>query len=121
MKIRPAYIFGILIFIVFLYCLLNSHQLTKTVGAESFLNQTTEPGISIKDWFSDDKTIRDKYLDKLIYSDNIQSYPWMAANPGGATSFNNSLFRKSSLMPKFEEKPLTYYDFSEITYIGNPL
>ena len=65
--------------------------------------------------------VRDAYLTELIKSDYIQSYPWMANNPNGATSYNMPLFQQSSKPPIFERHPLTYYDFGEITYIGNPL
>lgn len=65
---------------------------------------------------------RSAYLTELINHDYIQSYPWMASNPGGATSYNKALFQQHSSNPGIYERiPLSYYDFGEITYIGNPL
>lgn len=73
-----------------------------------------------KSGFTD--SARSTYLTELIKQDYIQSYPWMASNPGGATSYNKALFLQSSSNPGvYERRPLSYYDFGEITYIGNPL
>lgn len=75
---------------------------------------------SQKSGFTDSS--RDAYLTELIKQDYIQTYPWMASNPGGATSYNMALFQQQSSNPgNFERRPLSYYDFGEITYIGNPL
>lgn len=73
-----------------------------------------------KSGFTD--SARNAYLTEFIKQDYIQSYPWMASNPGGATSYNKALFQQRSSNPGiYERKPLSYYDFGEITYIGNPL
>jgi hypothetical protein len=64
---------------------------------------------------------RTSYLNNLIRADYIQMYPWMASNPNGATSYNNRLFIQSSDPVKYNTHPLDYYDYGELTYIGNPL
>jgi hypothetical protein len=84
-------------------------------------NEGFESQIEMNGWFQDEKLARSEYLNKLMRDDYIQSYPWMASNPGGATSFNNALFNQASQQQIYIRRPQTYYDFGEITYIGNPL
>lgn len=62
-----------------------------------------------------------QYLNDLIKADYIQSYPWFANNPNGATSYNMSLFKQSNNTEEIETQTQNYYDFGEITYIGNPV
>lgn len=61
------------------------------------------------------------YLNDLIKADYIQSYPWFANNPNGATTYNMRLFDQSNDEEQIETQNQNYYDFGEITYIGNPL
>ena len=61
------------------------------------------------------------YLNELIKADYIQSYPWFANNPNGATTYNKRLFDQSNDNEQIEPQTQNYYDFGEITYIGNPL
>lgn len=61
------------------------------------------------------------YLNDLIKADYIQSYPWFANNPNGATTYNYRLFNQSNDVEQIETQNQNYYDFGEITYIGNPL
>jgi len=61
------------------------------------------------------------YLNDLIKADYIQSYPWFANNPNGATTYNKRLFDQSNDDEQIESQNQNYYDFGEITYIGNPL
>ena len=61
------------------------------------------------------------YLNDLIKADYIQSYPWFASNPNGATTYNFRLFNQSNDEEQIETQTQNYYDFGEITYIGNPL
>lgn len=61
------------------------------------------------------------YLTDLIKADYIQSYPWFANNPGGNTTYNYRLFNQSNDAEQIETQNQNYYDFGEITYIGNPL
>lgn len=61
------------------------------------------------------------YLNNLIKADYIQSYPWFASNPNGATTYNMRLFNQSNDEEQIETQNQNYYDFGEITYIGNPL
>lgn len=61
------------------------------------------------------------YLNDLIKADYAQSYPWFASNPNGATTYNMRLFNQSNDEEQIETQNQNYYDFGEITYIGNPL
>ena len=61
------------------------------------------------------------YLNDLIKADYAQSYPWFASNPNGATTYNFRLFNQSNDEEQIETQTQNYYDFGEITYIGNPL
>jgi hypothetical protein len=61
------------------------------------------------------------YLNDLIKADYIQSYPWFVSNPNGATTYNKRLFNQSNDEEQIETQNQNYYDFGEITYIGNPL
>jgi len=61
------------------------------------------------------------YLNDLIKADYIQAYPWFANNPNGATTYNYRLFNQSNDTEQIETQNQNYYDFGEITYIGNPL
>jgi hypothetical protein len=61
------------------------------------------------------------YLNDLIKADYAQSYPWFASNPNGATTYNFRLFNQSNDEEQIETQNQNYYDFGEITYIGNPL
>jgi hypothetical protein len=61
------------------------------------------------------------YLNDLIKADYAQSYPWFASNPNGATTYNFRLFNQSNDIEQIETQNQNYYDFGEITYIGNPL
>ncbi len=61
------------------------------------------------------------YLNDLIRADYIQSYPWFASNPNGATTYNKRLFDQSNDNEQIETQTQNYYDFGEITYIGNQL
>lgn len=61
------------------------------------------------------------YLNNLIAADYIQSYPWFASNPNGNTTYNMRLFNQSNDTEQIEAQSQNYYDFGEITYIGNPL
>jgi hypothetical protein len=62
-----------------------------------------------------------KYLNDLIKADYIQSYPWFANNPNGNTSYNRPLFNMSNDEEEITTRSQNYYDFGEITYVGNPL
>lgn len=62
-----------------------------------------------------------EYLNDLIKADYAQSYPWFASNPNGATTYNMRLFNQSNDEEQIETQNQNYYDFGEITYIGNPL
>jgi hypothetical protein len=62
-----------------------------------------------------------QYLNDLIKADYIQSYPWFANNPNGATTYNRRLFNQSNDEEEITTNAQNYYDFGEITYIGNPL
>ena len=106
----------LLIVIVLLICLIKKTSKTGLLASEGF-----EAQIEMNDWFQKEQLARSAYMNKLIREDYIQSYPWMASNPGGATSFNNALFNQSSQQQIYKRQPQTYYDFGEITYIGNPL
>ncbi len=60
------------------------------------------------------------YLNELINKDIIQSYPWVAQNPDGATGYNFA----ADLEARHNQSQLTarnYGDFAEITYVGNQL
>jgi hypothetical protein len=68
------------------------------------------------------KNVRTRaYLNDLIKADYAQSYPWFANNPNGATTYNYRLFNQSNDVEPIETQNQNYYDFGEITYIGNPL
>lgn len=109
-------VIGLLLIIIILICLINKVSKTGLLSDEGF-----EAQIEMNEWLQEEKLARAEYLNSLIRADYTQSYPWMAGNPGGSTSFNKALFNQSSQQQIYTRRPQTYYDFGEITYIGNPL
>ena len=70
-------------------------------------------------WIKNNK--KRQYLLNELKQDKTQVYPWMANNPDGSTTYNKRLMNSTQSRPAMEKREQTYYDFGEITYIGNPL
>ena len=68
------------------------------------------------EWFNEYHEARIGYLNDFIKADYIQSYPWMASHPNQLTTA-----AKPEIIGNLVYRPLNYYDYGEITYIGNPL
>ena len=70
----------------------------------------------LEKWLDEYHTSRLSYLNDFIKADYIQSYPWMASHPNQLTTV-----AKPEIIGNIVYRPLNYYDYGEITYIGNPL
>ena len=90
------------------------------LGCKRILDPTVqEPFISpekTEQWFNDYHKARMAYLNDFIKADYIQSYPWMAAHPNELTTA-----AKPEIIGNLVYRPMDYYDYGEITYIGNSL
>lgn len=115
------------LFVIIFGCALLLFIVIITIKQDMFINREgyrevynePETQILLGQLYTNVKTRA--YLNDLIKADYIQSYPWFANNPNGNTSYNTRLFNASNDVEQIETQNQNYYDFGEITYIGNPL